>query len=93
MPSLSSLPALLGKRDSIYQANLIKENHHKNDNEIWKNILKIYEMNYEGVYNHLTLLPSTGTGPSSFSEARISSQGEERGDTAYVGWSREDHSR
>ena len=43
------LPTLLGKIDSIYQANLIKEIYHKNDNEDWKNILKIYEMNCEVV--------------------------------------------
>ena len=62
MPSLSSLSTLLEKIDSIYQANLIKENHHKNDNENWKNILKIYEMNYEGVYNPLTFRPILSPG-------------------------------
>ena len=51
------LPTLLGKIDSICQANLIKEIYHKNDNEDWKNILKIYEMNYEVVYNTLTFGP------------------------------------
>ena len=56
------LPTLLGKIDSIYQANLIKEIYHKNDNEDWKNILKIYEMNYEVVYNPLTFGPLLSPG-------------------------------
>jgi len=48
---------LTRKIDSIYHINLMKENHHKNVNEYWKNILKIYyEINCQGIHNAPTFL-------------------------------------